>query len=219
MGIESGPKPIESSEPELEKKESKVLDFDVFEDIIASQIGNKAKVKRLEVEEEDGGAKFSAKIDAGMLGGKISIEGHIINDSDGIAIGSLDIEAREYVKSPIENSLSGFGTAIEEYFEKKYGKSVSRINISGSNLIVDLENVPDVDASSESESEGLMEELREIVNGINPWKTMFSLEVRCLEDVELGEYSRARELAELISSKKNRDIFIANINKIEELER
>lgn len=130
---------IKVTTPEAEKKETITLTLDAIKNVISSQIGNKAKIKKFEITTTPEGIVLSAELDAGMMGGKISLDGIIVNSGNGLAVQNLTIEARGYVKSMIESSLDKFAPAIKQYFEKQYGKLVSRINIVDSNLIVELE--------------------------------------------------------------------------------
>ncbi len=122
----------------VEGKEQVHLSFDAIKDIIRSQIGNKAEITKLELTPTDKGAALSAELDAGMLGGDISLEGVIINAGNEISVSDLNVNARGYVKSRIEKSLSSFSPAIKTYFETKYGRTVSSIQISDSNIVIEF---------------------------------------------------------------------------------
>lgn len=218
MSIEGEPKTSETvATPELElrKKEIKVLTFDAIKDIIISQIGNKAEINRLEIDETSEGAKLSAEIDAGMLGGIILIEGVVVNTENEIVIRDLIINARGYVKSRIENNLSSFTPAIRTYFERKYKKSVSSIQIAGPNLIIDLEtseeNTPQVD-----EPKNRLDNTLEFVDKIkDPWERIGTIEAYCKDLIKQGRYDDARKFAGLIKNEKSRNATIVNINRIE----
>lgn len=211
---------IETTESELNKKESKVFTFDAIKDIISSQIGDKAEINRLEIREANEGARLNAEIDAGMLGGRILIEGLIVNTSDGIAIHDLNIDARGYVKSRIESNLSSFGPAIKKYFEKQYGKTVSRIKIAGASLVVDLETTPEANMSQEDK---LKIEIEHIVENFDkdPWIRMRNIEIRCDDYIRQGRYDKARIMAGFLKNeessreKKSRDKIMAKIDRIE----
>ena len=142
MAIEDQPKPIKTVETpvsESEKKESIVLDFDAIKNVISSQIGSKAEINKLELLGANEEIKLSAELDAGMLGGKILIEGLIVNAGEEIVVCDLTVDARGYVKLLIESNLSSFTPAIKKYFEKEYGKPVFSIQIVGSSLVIELE--------------------------------------------------------------------------------
>ena len=187
--------------PESEKRESIVLNFDAIRNIIISQIGDKAKIERLEIKEVAGGAKLSAEIDAGMLGGRILIDGLIVNTSNEITISDLNIDARGYVKSKIKNSLSSFGPAIKKYFERQYGKLVSNINITGSNLIIEFENKKSPHAIKKDSPEFI----NEIVKQTG----------QLLED---DKFEKARTtIIERISDPRIRDEYLENIDENEEM--
>lgn len=208
--------PEQASEitPEPEKRESITLNFDAIKNIIISQIGNKAEINRLEIAEVNEGAKLSAEIDAGMLGGKISIEGYIVNDQNGIAIRNLSINARGYVKSRIENSLSSFGSAIKKYFEKQYEKSVSSIQIVGPNLVIDLGSSLQVSVSQDNKTQ--IEQYLEIIDKIkDPWERIGNIETYCRALIKLEKYDDARRMAGLIKNEKSRNATIDNIGRIE----
>ena len=217
MNIEGKPKPvetIEAPETESEKKESILLNFDAIKDIIISQIGNKAKINRLEIEGATEGAKLSAEIDAGMLGGKISIEGFIVNTSNEIVIQDLNVDARGYIKSRIESNLSNFGSEIKKYFEKQYKKSVSSIQIVGSNLVIGLENTLETNKPQENKTQ--MDQLLEFIDNIkDPWERTGSIEDYCKDLIRLKRYEDARRVARLLKGEKGRNATIDNIDRIE----
>lgn len=128
-----------------------VLTLDEIKDILVAQLGDKAEVKKLELQGVSGGVHMSAELDAGLMGGKIVIEGLIVNAGDKIAVDNLEIEARGYVKSRIEGNLSKLVPAIEKHFENKYKKPVSSLQIASSGLVVGFEKGQEEASSSTSE--------------------------------------------------------------------
>ncbi len=122
------------------KTERHVLTLDEVKNMVILQLGNKAKIEKLDVVETNEGLRLSVKLNAGFTGGKISIDGEIVNVGNEIGLQNLHIEARGYVKSMIESNLSNFVPAMKKYFEDKYGKPVHAISIAGSSLILDLKN-------------------------------------------------------------------------------
>ena len=121
--------------PEQEKL---FLSFGTIKDIIVSKIGDKAKIKEFTLTEIPEGADLKAELDAGMLGGKILLEGLVVNEGNGITIHDLKVNARGYVKSRIEESIGNFDSIIKKYFEEQYDGPVSNIHIEGSQLIIKL---------------------------------------------------------------------------------
>lgn len=112
-------------------------DFDKIKQILAEKVGNKAKIVKADITSTPNGAKISATLDAGLTGGKITLNGEIVNSGQGIAITNLQIEARGYVKNLIQANLGGLPEAIKKYFEEKSGKKISSIQIEGEHLIVE----------------------------------------------------------------------------------
>ena len=127
------------------------LNFDAIKQMIVSQIGDKAEVKHLEVKVVSEGAKLSAEIYAGLIGGKILIEGLIVNDSNELALRDLKVDARGFVKSQIESSLSDFAPTIKKYFETQYKNKVSSIQIVGPDLVIGFESLLTTPPSSKAE--------------------------------------------------------------------
>lgn len=217
MSIEKGPKPdeiLDTSVSESEKKESIILSFDAIKDIVISQIGSKAEIKSLEIGQVAEGAQLSAEIDAGMLGGRISIEGLIVNIPDGIAVHDLKVNARGYVKSRIENSLSGFGQEIKRYFEKQYGKSVSNIQIVGSNLTIELDGISAND-SSENRDKSKLEHILETIDKEKGWDRIGAIDTYAREFIKQKRFDDARKVASMIQNEDSRNKALANIDKIE----
>lgn len=216
MGIESEPKLDNNSEisaPESER-ESKVLSFDAIKEVIISKIGSKAEIKRLDIEEAPEGARLSAEIDTGMLGGQISIEGLIVNGSDGIAIRDLDINARGYVKSRIESNLSGFMPAIKKYFENQYNKEVLSIQIAGPSLIIGLGASKEND-SGENIDKGEIESILEIIGKEKGWERMGTIDAYARKFIKQKRFDDARKVVGLMQNEEGKNKTLANIDKIE----
>ncbi|MFA6269755.1 MAG: hypothetical protein WC657_00925 [Candidatus Paceibacterota bacterium] len=122
------------------EKEKLFVSLDEIKSIISIQLGQSAKIEELNLSETTEGLQLMVKLNAGMMGGKISMEGKIVNIGNDIAVQDLNIQARGYVKSQIESNVASFSSIIKTYFEKQKGKSVSGLQISGSGLVVEFEN-------------------------------------------------------------------------------
>src|SRR3990167_7688853 len=121
--------PITPQTPESISSIEKIT-IDEIKSILSSQLEGKARIKTLELQPTTGGLLLNAELDAGIVGGKISIYGLIINAGDEIAVSDLKIGARGYVKSRIEDNITKFVPAIKTYFENKYGKPVSNMQVT-----------------------------------------------------------------------------------------
>ena len=195
--------PEEQQEVISEKLERIILPLSELKDTVISQLGSKATIERLDITEINGGLMLSVELDAGFTGGHISIKGEIVNTGNEIAIQNLNIEARGYVKSRIESSLSVFTLSIKKYFEKKYSKPVSSISIRGSNLVLDLENSTPVSKPTEI-GEGSRENL-DIPEIIKDAKKLLSQ----------NEFDNARLVINRIKDEKVKSQYLSQIDKIE----
>lgn len=114
----------------------------------------------------------------------------------------------------IEKGLSNFGPTIKKYFEKQYRKSVSSIQIVGSNLIINLGSATETNIPQVSKTQ--IEQYLEIVDKIkDPWERVGTIEIYCKDLIKLKRYEDARRMAGLIKNEKSRNTTIKNIDRIE----
>ncbi len=125
--------------PELEAKDRITLGIEDLKEMVVAQLGDKAEIEKMDVSLESGGLRLKVKLNAGLVGGRIFLDGLIVNNGNEINIIDLKVEARGFIKSRIEGNLSKFAPVVKKYFEDKYKVPVSRINIDGTSLIVELE--------------------------------------------------------------------------------
>lgn len=146
---------IAAAEAHRTPVEQKEIPFDEVEAIVREQLGGKAKINRLTIDSTPEGLQLHAELDAGMMGGEIVLDGTIVNDGNTIAIHGLDIDARGYVKSMIQDKLGNFDTAIKAYFEKKFGKQVSKMQIGDAGLTLEFGPAKTEASTPEEAQEGL----------------------------------------------------------------
>lgn len=131
--------PVASGEKE-QNKEKIVVNSEEVKNAIASQIEGMAKLEKIDISEIPEGLLFKAELNAGLSGGKIEINGKIVNAGDGIDLNDLDIKARDYVKDIVMEDLSRFSKAIKTHFEKQNKKPVSKIKIVGPNIEIEFKS-------------------------------------------------------------------------------
>lgn len=132
-------------EPKIEKTEKVSFPLDKLETIVREFLrekirGNAKIIMGPHITETPKGLQMHVEFDAGIIGGKIVINGMIVNKGNTVGVQGLDIKARPYVRSMIEYELSNFNTEIKTYFKNQSGKSVSSIQIGESGLVVEFEN-------------------------------------------------------------------------------
>lgn len=140
----------ETKKSRPERKESmEEIPIPEIKDIIISQIREvkelrKAEIKKLEITPGDRNDEvhLEAELDAGYLSkaGNVKIEARISNRGNTIGVEDLSIDARFYAKSRIEKNLSKLPDALQLYFEKRYGRRASRIQILDGKLVISFEN-------------------------------------------------------------------------------
>ncbi|MBU6323061.1 MAG: hypothetical protein KGI41_02470 [Patescibacteria group bacterium] len=118
---------------------AKIVPLEDLEAIVRKQLRGKAKITSLVVEPTPEGAHIAAKLDAGLLGGAITLNGTIANDGDSLAIRDLNIQARGFVEGMIKDNLANFNDAIKAHFTKEYGAPVSSLRVTPEGLAVGLE--------------------------------------------------------------------------------
>lgn len=120
-------------------KTKEIISSDKIQNIIKEKLGSSAKIEKLELDFNDGKLQINSELDGGILGGKIKINGSLENSGNSIAVNEdLQIEARGYVKSRIENSLSKLVTEIKKHFEKVYKKEIKSMKIENGGLTLNF---------------------------------------------------------------------------------
>jgi hypothetical protein len=139
MSFREGLQPAPESHTEVRPTpETATYTAEQVKDIIKVKIGSHAEITQLELVPTPEGLQLKCKLDAGMLGGRIELDCRLISNNGEISVQNLDVKARGYVKSKIEDSISKVPSEIKKYFETKSGKKIESIKIAGSNLVVEF---------------------------------------------------------------------------------
>ncbi|MDP2655278.1 MAG: hypothetical protein Q8P17_01820 [bacterium] len=144
---------IELTQPRapVSAENRQVISTAEMQGVISEQLNGKAKINALEIKNTPDGLMLHAELDGGWKGGKIVLGGAIVNSGNTIAVESLNIEARGYVKSMIENNLSGLSDAIKSHFEKQYGKPISGLQVGESGLTIEFGSEEQAKPAQENE--------------------------------------------------------------------
>ena len=133
----------EHSSSETESKDREVLKLDEIRETIIQEIQAKSpvsvKIEKFDLTAVSGSINLDVALNAGLMGGKIKIQGIIDNGDNTINVHDVKVDARSYIKSGIEDSIPKLPDAIRVFLENKFKRKIQRLQINGQDLVVDFE--------------------------------------------------------------------------------